>query len=91
MITPKDRDAIMEYIDKYTVELGITNYPYVSACDLKDFLNSLVGEDVEDSGELLRCRFWEADCGSGDLCYWHIHCNYEDHAECLDFSPSVTK
>ena len=45
MITSEQRDWIFEYIDEYTVELGITNYPYVSACDLKDYLTDNTTED----------------------------------------------
>ena len=39
-----NRDELIEWIDEHTIELGITNYPYVSVIDLKDFLSSQPSE-----------------------------------------------
>ena len=41
----QERDKILAWIDKYTIELGITCYPYVSSVDLKQLIYSLTAED----------------------------------------------
>ena len=41
------KEAIFEWAKEHTMELGITNYPYVSVLDLTDFINSL--PEIEDA------------------------------------------
>ena len=39
-LTVDQRRWIGKWVDEHTLELGITNYPYVSVTDLKDFLDT---------------------------------------------------
>ena len=60
------KEQMLEWIDKYTIELGISDYPYVSVPDLKEAIARIIPSEKEIAKGIIRDAFRSLSEYGGD-------------------------